>query len=466
MMAQASLDLIFEAALVIANQDAPDSGDLCLRCHNSRGWTQGRSVPTSGEQMVDGDKVGVFCNQCHRMVDPILDVNNPVEDIPVLAALDQIPTHFGRGQYVIDPDAAVRRGPFDDTVASHAVIVSPFHREAAFCGTCHDVSSPAFSRDPSGDFLPNAFDTPSPSFSPDSIMAVERTYSEWLHSAYNTPAGVYAPEFGGNKNYVATCQDCHMRDVTGQGCNNPAAPVRTDLPLHDMTGGSTWLPSVLHTIHPEVNVAALADGVTRARYMLQNAAELEFISAGDSLMTVRVTNNTGHKLPTGYPEGRRMWLNVKFFDASSNLLRESAAYNASTAELSHDAEAKIYEIEPATKGIPGLADGTLFHFVLNNTVVKDNRIPPRGFTNAAFAAFGGPPVAYAYADSQYWDQTTYAIPNGATRAEVTLYYQSLSKEFAEFLRDENTTDTAGQDLYDLWNDNGKCPPEMMETIDI
>ena len=42
---------------------------------------------------------------------------------------------------------------------------------------------------------------------------------------------------------------------------------------------------------------------------------------------------------------------------------------------------------------------------------------------------------------------------------MTLYYQSTSKEYVEFLRDENTTNTAGQALYDLWTNNGKCPPE-------
>jgi hypothetical protein len=46
---------------------------------------------------------------------------------------------------------------------------------------------------------------------------------------------------------------------------------------------------------------------------------------------------------------------------------------------------------------------------------------------------------------------------------VNLYYQSTSKEFIEFLRDENTTNSKGQEMYDLWNDNGKCPPTLMET---
>ncbi len=466
MMANASLDPLFEAALAIANQDAPDSGDLCLRCHNSRGWLGGRSIPTSGTQMADQDKIGVSCNLCHRMVDPIANAENPAEDAAVLAALDEVPAEFGTGMYVVDPNESARRGPFADAASGHPILVSPFHREAALCGTCHNVSNPAFTRDAGGNYVPNAFDTPAPSFSPDSIMAVERTYSEWLFSAYNTPGGVYAPEFGGNKTYVSTCQDCHMRDVTGKGCNNVAAPVRSDLPLHDLTGGSTWIPGLLSTLHPTVaNDAALQDGIIRARYMLQNATELSLVSA-DSLLRVRVTNQTGHKLPTGYPEGRRVWLNVKFYDQSMALVGESGAYDASTGVLTHDAEAKIYEIEPATNGIPGVPDGSRFHFVLNNTVLKDNRIPPRGFTNAAYAAFGGPPVGHAYADSQYWDDTEYVIPTGAVKAEVTLYYQSTSKEYVEFLRDQNTTNTRGQEMFDVWNNNGKCPPEVMNTLSV
>jgi hypothetical protein len=256
-----------------------------------------------------------------------------------------------------------------------------------------------------------------------------------------------------------------MRDVTGQGCNL-SPPVRDDLPLHDMTGGSTWLAGLLGTLHPDkVDPAAIASGIDRARYMLQNATELEAVQQGSTLR-VKVTNNTGHKLPTGYPEGRRIWLNVEFYDAGENLLAESGHYDATTGHLSHDAEAKIYEIEPATLGIPGFADGTLFHFVLNNSVLKDNRIPPRGFTNAAFDAFGGAPVNHAYADGQYWDFTYYSIPPAAASVEVELYYQSTSKEFIEFLLNTNTTNDDGQIMYDLWNNNGKCPPEEMASVTV
>ena len=237
-----------------------------------------------------------------------------------------------------------------------------------------------------------------------------------------------------------------------------------------MTGGSTWFPSLLPLLYPgEVDEAALQAGIERARYMLQNAAELE-AAQEEAQLRVTITNNTGHTLPTGYPEGRRMWINVKFYDADMQLVSESGAYDYDTGVLSHDDEVVIYETKPGMdETIAPLFDvdpGPSFHFVANNKIFKDNRIPPRGFTNAAYADFGGAPVGHAYADGQYWDDRFYDIPPSAASAEVTLFYQSTSKEFMEFLRDENFTNTKGQEMYDLWNENGKCPPEVMANVSI
>ena len=104
MMAQASLDLLFEANMTIANQDAPDSGDICLRCHLPRGWLQGRSVPTDGSQMLITDNSGVACDFCHRLVDPFYDPGqSPAADQAILAALSNPPSAFGTGMAVIDP---------------------------------------------------------------------------------------------------------------------------------------------------------------------------------------------------------------------------------------------------------------------------------------------------------------------------------------------------------------------------
>ena len=52
-------------------------------------------------------------------------------------------------------------------------------------------------------------------------------------------------------------------------------------------------------------------------------------AAGD---TVRVVNLTGHKLPTGYPEGRRMWVNVKVWDGGA-LVHEVNPYDTTFGSL-------------------------------------------------------------------------------------------------------------------------------------
>lgn len=256
-----------------------------------------------------------------------------------------------------------------------------------------------------------------------------------------------------------------MRDVTGQGCGFGTPPVRTDLPLHDLTGGSAWMLEVLAAEYPgQVDPDAAAAGAVRARSMLQLAATLDAAQQGSTLL-VTVTNETGHKLPTGYPEGRRMWLNVRFYDDNLELVGESAAYDGATAVLDTSGSAKVYEAKPGldelTAPLVGTTPGPSFHFVLNNRIFKDNRIPPRGFNNSDFAEFGGSPVGHTYADGQYWDETLYDIPAGATSAHVTLYYQSTSRDYVEFLRDENTTNSKGQELYDLWVAHGMSPPEFM-----
>jgi hypothetical protein len=472
MMAHASIDPLFEANLVIANQDAAESGDLCLRCHFSRGWLQGRSVPTDGSRMLAADKVGVSCDLCHRMVDPVYKPGvSPTNDLSILAALTFAGTNYASANYVIDPSGS-QRGPFTNAVAPHSFTASAFHRSSAFCGTCHDVSNPAFTRDAQGVYQPNTFDQSTPSMSPHSAGVVERTYSEWLASTYNSSNGVYAPAFAGARTngMVSTCQDCHMRDVAGYGANtnlNAGVPYRTDMPLHDMTGGSTWIPAMLTNLYPgEVNAAAVQAGIERSVYLLQNAATMA-VGDADGKVKVTVTNECGHKLPTGYPEGRRIWLNVQFFNQAGQLLGESGAYDANTGILTRDAEARIYEVHPGVdtniSGLLGFDPEATLHFVLNNKIYDDNRIPPRGFTNATFAAFGGAPVGHHYDDGQYWDDTLYTLPAGAVRAEAKLYYQSTSKEFIEFLRDENRTNTKGQEIYNLWNNNGKCPPTLMAS---
>lgn len=466
MMAQAMRDPLFLACMVVAEQDAPSVGDVCLRCHTPGGWQEGRSVDTSGGQLTAKDREGIHCDFCHRAVDPVYTPGvSPLQDVAVLAGVSPLPLQYGNGQFISDPGAE-KRGPFSDPlIAGHNSIYSPFHLSSNMCGTCHDVSNPVFVQTGPDDYAPNAFDAQHPDQGVRNMKPVERTFSEWQASAF-AQGPVDVPGYGP----VSSCQDCHMQKVTAAGSNQPGSPVRSDMPMHDLTGGNTFVLDILPDFFPsEVNVSELQAAKARAIATLQKAATLE-MTPNYAGVTVRVVNQTAHKLISGYPEGRRMWLNIQAYDDDDNLVYESAHYDPATGELGHDAAAAIYHIEgglsPGLAAALGMPAGPSFHFVLNDTTYFDNRIPPRGFTNAAFAAIQSPPVGYAYADGQHWDERTYNLPNSAETVHARLYYQATSPEYITFLRDENTTNSIGQELYDAWVNHGRATPVLMAEASV
>lgn len=507
MMAQAGRDPIFYAALDIAGADANLGGEFCLRCHLPRAWLEGRIVAgalvSDPENAIDLE--GVQCEVCHRMSDPQPGPQNHPRDQQVLSTItSSIPIEMGNGSMVFDP-LDYRRGPFEvftdgndlhENMGADGTIQSAYHQESAFCGTCHDISNPLLSWNAiSQTYALNPLGQPFTDTA--NMFPIERTFSEWKLSEYNSAQGVFAPQFGGNKTHVSTCQDCHMRDVSGKGGSNFGTtgnvPLRDDLPLHDLTGANTFVPQIIPqhpvfsaTFNDSGRLDALNAGIDRARYMLQNAASLNvtFDESANQLQ-VRVTNQSGHKLPSGYVEGRRMWLQIEGYDAAGNLIYTSGAYNSATGDLTHDPDIQIYEslqgITPAwantlsnTYSLP-ITAGESFHFVLNNVVIKDNRIPPRGFNYTAFLAAGAEPRTNSlpdptlYADGQYWDDVVYDLPAGVVYGRVRLLHQVASKEYIEFLRENNPefglNDTNnGEILYDLWQTNGKSEPEVMEMM--
>jgi len=479
MMGQSARDPIWHAALAIANQDVENGGDSCIRCHAPNAWLSGRSTPTDGSAFIPEDFDGVTCHVCHRLVDPVEDAENPVEDGPILKALDAeglVPQYAGNAQYIVDPMDS-RRGPFDDIPQNmHApapILVSPYHRESQLCGTCHDVSNPVYTRQPDGTYELNSFDVSHPTQNPQDMMPEQRTFSEWLNSEFAVDGVQLNGRFGGNHptGVMRSCQDCHMPDRFAGACfASPFPPffLREDMPHHAFAGANTW---VIRAIEAEYGFEAGLDEIAvqnaeaNVEEMLTNASDLLLRQEGHMLRT-RIVNYSGHKLPTGYPEGRRMWVNVRFFDEEGLLIAEHGVYDDDEATLNED-DTKVYEmqlgIDETVSELTGVPAGKSFHLLLNNMILFDNRIPPIGFTNASFEAIRAQPVAYTYEDGQYWDDTLYPVPRGASQAVVNVFYQTTTREYIEFLRDENVTNDAGQYAYDLWVEHGKSAPALMDS---
>lgn len=213
-----------------------------------------------------------------------------------------------------------------------------------------------------------------------------------------------------------------------------------------------------------------------------------------------------------------MWLNVKWFSGSNALIREDGAYGPigrsvdDNAGVPHAVQSLldlegtvVYEAHPGmdqawatqllslgyspsmalgydrmtdavTKTLgqlgaaPAATQQHTFHFVLNNVMTADDRIPPYGFkydeakTRNALPVpatqFGGPGPGGTF---NYWDDRSFAIPTGAVRAEVRLYYQQTSWEYIQFLWKHNDGANAflgaeGRNLLDAWLNTGMAAP--------
>jgi mono/diheme cytochrome c family protein len=450
MMAQSARDPLFHAALAVTNKygaaAGQNFGEYCIRCHSPSGWLAGRSEDGTGGSLRGTDLDGVQCDYCHRVVDPA----HPDSTVPV--TLYPAPG-YGNGMHVIQSSGSVRRGPRDGAAAAHPAVADTFQRSGSFCGVCHDVSNPFHTGGLDRVFLP-----------PHAYSPLERTYSEWLMSAF--------PSEGPG----ATCQGCHMPKYAGYAASIAGAPAREDVGAHDLTGGNTFIPPILPDFWTGLDTAALGDAVLRARATLGRAAVLSGSAsreAGLLTATVRVTNLTGHKLPTGYPEGRRMWLTVVATDSGGDTVFASASYDAATASLLRDPYARVYEavlgLSDSAAAALGLPPGPSFHFALTDTVLLDNRIPPRGFTNAGFASRLASPVGASYPDGVSWDEATYPLPPSAARVHASLWYQTSSREYIEFLRDENEGNVFDRDgwgarLYDAWERHGRSAPALVDSL--
>jgi hypothetical protein len=561
MMAQASRDFLYWTCQTVAAQDViyavgnPNATDICERCHFPIGWIEGRSDPTNNSLFRGDDYDGVNCDFCHTLYNPFFEdayTSDPEggndwvgywdeastlssgmatetydEDAvisqsillfngtPLFGPDNQPITKAGGydvnagGQYFNSPNSQ-KRSSYADPNAKHQVLYSRYHKSKYFCSTCHDISNPVLQNlafagktpEEVTEILPTESE---PSYS---YFHVERTFSEFMLSDYALQGGapgkgLFEPgsfETSLPGNNIGKCQDCHMRDVVGAGCNKNGVPIRPDestehsksgLPLHDMTGGNAWVAGILASAIPgspnydQVNYdllhapnltldmtagssnepEAMIAGMERSKQQLELAAAISDLAydPATGALSFKVQNNTGHKLLSGFPEGRRMFVNVKVSNASG-LVKEINPYdyNAATLKGLHGNYDGLGDVpDPLPLGVNEVYDGVLvyeahtsssltgedhtFHFAFATDRYKDNRIPPKGFrVEESVARLSEPKWEGAQALDYFtaeeyaggYDAVSMIIPAGADNVEVNLYYQTTSREYIEFLRNE------------------------------
>jgi hypothetical protein len=243
----------------------------------------------------------------------------------------------------------------------------------------------------------------------------QTAYLEWQNSVFSR-----------GENTTRQCQDCHMpvpaddyltKIATLNGSAPPGGwPERGPFNYHAMVGGNTYMLTLFREFREVLGLLdtteeGFQDKIDETRALLQNrTADLGIettILDGDVLeIPVRITNRSGHKLPTGFPS-RRMWLHVKVLDAADQVIFESGAvdeYGRLDVDAAHNHPACLSRhewtdpfdfsacYEPHRDVIDDPAQIAIYESVMGDVndditymllfadhYLKDNRIPPRGY---------------------------------------------------------------------------------------
>lgn len=316
----------FEAfTLTMVERTGGTIGTFCTRCHTPIGVSLGETASTRNVHRSQISMEGVTCVVCHRLQGRYYKASGRLPVVP--------------GQEL----EGCLFGPFDDPVAlgdiSHAAAGSSAITQSAFCGACHDVTSPQGVR-------------------------LEEAFSEWQ----NSPAAKEG----------ITCQECHMGPIAGVPVKRKDRPygkiasipgvdpsLFPDRPLSDHTFAGpdysllpdTEFPHKLDWMYEtdyrdtesltpyqkrtltELRIRnreqlALADA---KRYeLLRNAARIsvshpEAAEVGERVrIDIDVTSTTaGHNFPTGFTAERQAWVEVVVTAPSGEVIFASGNLDAS-----------------------------------------------------------------------------------------------------------------------------------------
>ncbi len=454
---------------------------------------------------------GISCLMCHHIAEDSYPTNQP----PIAYFLENSIT----GQFQMGK-ADELFGPFKDNVIStlpmeNALGIKPKYSEyvksSRLCGSCHTINLPNVDNPlkPGEKLTDLDRAEKNPAFKPFRHSIEQATYLEWLNSEYQT-------EFNPTPN-AQSCQQCHMpggyhnaaKKIDVKQIQQPIAIVQDDTypaaegraPLdkirvrvreegyvrHELLGLNVFLLEMFNQFNDVLGVrkddymsgskTGLADTISNAAQQArERTADIEVsslkIEGGKLTADVKVTNKTGHRLPSGvgfrrafieflvienrdgrerviWASGRTNRVGVildgngqilasEFFTEYKEGRQTRQHYQPHYRKITSPDQVQIYE-----ELVQDARGRFTTSFIHRDTDLKDNRLLPKGwsrkgpsdsiphdFLEATF------PKGDAAEDPEYLngsgaDTVTYEVtlPMGVDPASVTvqatLYYQSI-----------------------------------------
>ena len=443
MMANASKDPFWQAKVATELERNPNLSsvinDKCTQCHAPMANYEITRVPNNavtlfgtggildpGHALHDAAMNAVSCTACHQ-----------IEDDATLGALEGF-----SGNYRINASKTIY-GQYSNitgqpmfTNTGYTPAYSAHISDSAVCATCHNLKTPYV--DAQGNVLTTT---------PDSEFPEQMPYTEWQNSIFDDDTG----------SNPQSCQDCHMPKTSSIVSTRPnGLGVKNDFAKHSLVGANTTMLTLLknNATQLDVNSADMDTSISRARAMLQSSVDINIDSAsvddGVFEAEVSLSNNSGHKTPTGYPS-RRMWLNFKVTDSNNNIVFESGRMNSdgSIVGADNDTDAAIfephYDLITSDDQVqiyePVMADSdnqVTYTLLRGAQYLKDNRLTPQGFNKLSVPS----DVAVrglAFNDDNFnqgSDEITYRFPvavSGELTVSVSLNYQTIAYGFLQDL---------------------------------
>jgi hypothetical protein len=333
-------------------------------------------------------------------------------------------------------------GPFQNPFAGpmqlyegYTPTYSPHMDNAAVCSSCHTLITQT--ADLSGNLTGDEF-------------VEQATYHEYLNSSF--PAN------------NIKCQTCHMPQLADPiVIANGYLSLQARFPFnqHTFAGANYFMLNLIKN-----NKTALGAAASDAQFDSSMAATLRMlqqqsvtfdlltdsITSDTAYYTVDILNKAGHKFPSGYPS-RRAVLQLTMtnaagdtvfqsgiFDENFRVKGETPQFEGHHNVINQNNVSQIYEL------VMGDVNGD-FTSVLERAAVilKDNRIPPDGFTTTAPMYDTVQISADALNDADFnkinsvegsgRDKVHFAIPvsgvTGAVQIKAKLYYQSVPPKWLD-----------------------------------
>lgn len=406
----------------------------CTSCHAPLGhfaaFHQGADSYSIAEMAADSIALdGVSCLACHQQSELNLGDTHSGE------------LHFDTNKVAFGPFTSPLSSPMLNA-SQYEPVYSPHIQDAGICAGCHTLITETVDLD--GNLTGGTF-------------VEQATYHEWLNSDYERDE--------------ISCQSCHMPTLS-KGLFYIAAgfetPPRDRFALHELAGANVNMLKLMKDHRSELGISATeqdfdnvieaTENMLRFRTLEVELTDLER-TADTAFLALELTNLAGHKFPSGYP-ARRAFIHFVATTVEGDTLFESGALNQNYELAGHNAT-----YEPHYTTIRSEDQVQIYEQVLgdvNNqkttvlvraaSALKDNRIPPKGFSqthevydttrisglalqdtdfNQGLQGEGsGSDVVYFHIPTQgYFD---------ALSITATVYYQSMPPEWMVEMFSEST----------------------------